>query len=307
MASLMGKHKIAIDTTTLADGDSLAAYLTDAAGALITSTLVGAKQSLDALTQSEHLDGTAYAAGTDYLSSMGAVDESGNWLPLNINAAGELLVNAAVTFTAEHLEDSAAGDGFSGIATLLVRQDVLATSTSDDDDFGAFKSNALGELYVHDTSVLAQLVTITGATHAEDSASASGDLGIFALSIRRDAAGASNAGTTGDYAEIQTWSNGELKTVDISNETMLQQQVSVTNVATALPTVALARRKSIMIQNTGTNKLYVGSATVTSSGATTGIEFPANSFMELEVGPAVPVYAIKVGATGNNVNVLELA
>lgn len=330
MASLSGLHNIQVNTASLADGHSLAAYLTDAAGNLLTSTLVGAKQTLDANTLAEHLDGAAYAAGVDYLSSSGAVDESGNWQPLNINAAGELLVNAAVSFTAEHNEDSPAADGFSGIATLLVRQDTLAISTSDDGDFGAFKSNDLGELYVHDTSVLAQLVTanstltsiladtatidsqtlaiqnlITALSKAEDAAHVSGDQGIQALAVRKDTQ-ASNA-ANGDYTSLQTWSEGSLKVVDIANESILQQQLSVTNVATALPAASLANRKSLMIQNTGANKLYVGAATVTATGATTGIELPANSFMELEAGPAVTVYAIKVGATGNNVNILEMA
>lgn len=391
MASLLGKHQIAINTASLVDGDSLAAYLTDAAGALLTSSLVGAKQSLDVLTRAEHLDGTAYVAGTNYLNSMGAVDESGNWQPVNINAAGELLVNAAVSFTAEHNEDSAAGDGFSGIATLLVRQDTLAVSTSTDGDFGAFKSNNLGELYVHDTSVLAQLVLIksdtasivtntantatnTGNIHtdlttltkledaaaasgdagiqsllvrqdvlasststdgdygsfksnaagelyvadstvrttlsalskAEDAVHSSGDQGIQALAVRKDSQG-TNVSTDGDYSSLLTWSEGSLKVVDIANGTILQSQVSVTDTATALPTSALANRKSLMIQNTGANKLWVGSATVTTSGATAGIELPANSFLELEVGPAVSVFAIKVGAAGNNVNLLQLA
>lgn len=338
MASLLGKHKIAVDTGTLADGDSIASYLTDAAGALLTSTLVGAKQALDVLARAEHLDGAAYAAGTDYLNSAGAVDESGNWQPLNINAAGELLVSASVTFTAEHNEDAPFTSGDSGIATLLVRQDTLATSTSADGDYGSFKSNALGELYVHDTDVKAQLVsansiltniksdtasivtntgttatntgtissTLTALSKAEDAAAASGDQGIQALAVRKDAQG-SNVNADGDYSSLLTWSEGSLKVVDIANSSVLQQQVSVTSTATQLPAASLANRRSLMIQNTGSAKCYIGSATVTVSGATTGIELPANSFMELEAGPACAVYAIKNGAGGNNVNILEMA
>lgn len=338
MASLLGKHHIAINASSLVDGDSIAAYLTDAAGALITSSLIGGKQRMDSIDVASHLDGAAYAAGVDYLSSMGAVDESGNWQPMNINAAGELLVNASVTFTAEHNEDAVAGDGFSGIASLLVRQDTLATSTSTDGDFGAFKSNALGELYVHDTDVKAQLVSanstltniksdtasivtntasivtntatintsITDISKSEDAPHASGDKGIQALTVRKDAEG-SNVNADGDYASLLSWSEGSLKVVDISNGSILQQQVSVTNVAAAVPATPLANRKSLMLQNTGANKLYIGSATVSSTGATSGIELPANSFMELEVGPAVAVFAVKTGAAANNLNVLEMA
>lgn len=345
MSSLLGKHSIQANTTTLADGDSIASFLVSAAGTILTHTTVGATQRLDVVDPSSHLDGAAYQAGVDFLSAIAAVDESGNFQPLNINAAGELLVNAAVTFTAEHAEDSAATSGDAGIFTLLVRQDTLATSTSTDGDYGAFKSNALGELYVHDTSALAELVLIKGDTasiatssgttatntgtiatntgttatntgtiattlsalsKAEDAAAVSGDQGIQALAVRKDAQG-SNVGADGDYSSLLTWSEGSLKVVDIANSSLLQQQVSVTSTAAAVPTVALASRRSIMLQNTSSSKIWIGSATVTTSGATAGIELPANSFMELEAGPAVAVFAVKTGAGSLTLNVLEMA
>lgn len=394
MSLSTGKTRIAIDTANIGSGDSIASYLVDAAGALLTSSLVGAKQALDMLSQSEHLDGSAYAAGSDYLSSMGAVDESGNWQPVNINAAGELLVAANVSFTAEHNEDSpsASGDSLVGIAgvrqdtlatdtsadgdysfikvnakgeqyvhdtdvlaelvlikgdtasiatsssttasntttisntltalskaedapassgdqgiqSLLVRQDTLASSTSADGDYGSFKSNNLGELYVKDTSVLAQLVAINGYYFAEDAAHVSGDKGIQSLAVRKDAQG-SNVSADGDYSSLLTWSEGSLKVVDVANGSILQQQVSVTSTAAAVPASALANRKSILIQNTGAAKCWLGSATVTTSGATAGIEIPPGNFAELDCGPAVSVFMVKNGAGGNTVNVLETA
>jgi hypothetical protein len=124
--------------------------------------------------------------------------------------------------------------------------------------------------------------------------------------VRKDAQG-TNTSTDGDYSSLQTWSEGSLKVVDVANGTILQQQVEVTNVAAQVPAANLANRKTLMLQNTGANRLWIGSATVTTSGATAGIEVPANSFMELECGPAVNVYAVKVGATANNLNVLEMA
>lgn len=51
--------------------------------------------------------------------------------------------------------------------------------------------------------------TLAGLKKAEDSAHVSGDSGIMALSVRRDATGALAA--DGDYAPIQTDSNGNLK------------------------------------------------------------------------------------------------
>lgn len=341
MASLLGKHKIAVDTGTLANGDSIASYLVDSAGALITSSLINAKQRIDANLPSDYLVNTA-SAGTDYGSvgfaqrhdantTIATVD--GNYAPLQLDANGALKISGTLTatFTAEHNEDDPFTNGDSGIATLLVRQDTLAVSTSTDGDYGSFKSNNLGELYVHDTSALAELVlikgdtasivtntgntatntstissTLTALSKAEDAPSVSGDQGIQALAVRKDAQG-TNVSTDGDYSSLITWSEGSLKVVDIANGTILQQQVSVTNVAAQVPAANLANRKSLMIQNTGANKLWIGSSTVTTAGATTGIELPANSFMELEAGPALNIFAVKVGAAANTLNVLEMA
>ena len=55
----------------------------------------------------------------------------------------------------------------------------------------------------------------TGATNlgkAEDSAHASGDVGVMALAVRRDTLAASS-GTTGDYEPLQTDANGQLRIV----------------------------------------------------------------------------------------------
>lgn len=334
--SLLGKYSIQVDTSVLANGDSIAAYLVSASGALITSTTIGGKVYEDVKTPANHVDGSAYVATTDYLDSVGAVDSSGNWKPLSLNAAGELKVNANVTFTAEHNEDDPAISGDAGIFTLLVRQDTLASSTSADGDYGAFKSNALGELYVRDTSVLAQLVTanstltniksdtasivtntsntasntstisstLSALSKAEDAAHSSGDQGIQALAVRKDAQG-SNVSADGDYASLIQWSEGSLKVVDIANGAILQQQLSAAVTATKLPTTPLANRKSLMIQNAGNASVYVGSATTTVSGATTGIIVPKGGFLELEVGPAVDIYGISVA--GVPVNLLEMA
>lgn len=341
MSSMLGKYQIKVDTGTLANGDSIASYLVDSAGALITSSLIGSAQRLDANLPSERAVDTASAGGDygalglaqrrDANTSIASAD--GNYAPLQLDANGALKVSGSlnVSFTAEHNEDDPFTNGDSGMFTLLVRQDTLATSTSDDGDYGAFKSNALGELYVHDTSALAELVlikgdtasivtntgttatntgtiasTLTALSKAEDAPHSSGDQGIQALAVRKDAQG-TNVSADGDYSSLLTWSEGSLKVVDISNGSILQQQVSVTSTAAAVPSTALANRKSLMLQNTSSNKMWIGSSTVTTSGATAGIELPANSFLELEVGPAVDVYAIKSGAGSLTLNVLEMA
>lgn len=362
----LGLYNIQVNTASLADGQSLAAYLTDAAGQLLTSTLVGAKQSLDALDASSHLDSSAYATGVDYLSSIGVVDSNGNWVPFTLNAAGELPVAATVNFAGDYAEDSAHVSGDVGLFSLSVRRDTRSSGTSADGDYASFNTNAVGELWVKDADALAQLVlanssldaieasaasidahvaqietdttailaelldqgttldailadtatidsqtlsiqnTLIALSKAEDAAHSSGDQGIQALAVRKDAQG-SNVSADGDYSSLQTWSEGSLKVVDVANGTILQSQVSVTDTAAQVPASNLANRKTLMLQNTGANKLWIGSSTVTTSGATAGIELPPNAFIELECGPAVNVFAVKNGAAGNNLNVLQLA
>lgn len=338
-SSMLGKSKVTVDTTVLANGDSLAAYLTDAAGALLTSQAIGGKQRLDANLPSEQAGDTAYSAGS-YSASISAVRKDspasiasadGNVAPLQMDANGALRVSGSLTasFTAEHNEDDPFTNGDSGIATLLVRQDTLASSTSTDGDYGSFKSNSLGELYVHDTDVKAQLVsansslssivtntsntasntstissTLSALSKAEDAVAGNGDQGIQVLAVRKDAQG-TNVSNDGDYSSLQTWSEGSLKVVDVANGSLLQQRVALSAVAAKMPAAPLANRKSLMIQNAGSSSAFIGSATVTTSGATLGIEIPKGGFMELEVGPAVDVYGIAGGAL--NVAILEMA
>lgn len=335
---MLGKFKEVIDTTVLANGDSVASYLV-ASGTLLTSTTNGAKQSLDTLPASNFTTNFT-ATGTDYGSlTMGLrrdanttiASADGNMAPLQLDSAGALKVSGTLTatFTAEHNEDDPFTNGDSGIATLLVRQDTLAASTSTDGDYGSFKSNNLGELYVFDTtthsslttanSSLSTIATNTGTTatntgtisstltalsKAEDAAHTSGDQGIQALAVRKDAQG-SNVNADGDYASLLVWSDGSLKVNDISNAACLQQQVAVANTATALPTSALVNRRTLTVQNAGTKSIWIGSATVTTTGATTGLEVPKGGFVDLRAGPACVIYGICASGTVN-ANILEM-
>lgn len=322
-SSLLGKFKTSIETGNLADGDSIAAYLTSAAGTLLTHTTIGAKEHLDALDAASHLDGSAYAAGVDWLSSMGVVDDNGNWVPLTLNAAGELPVAATVNFAGDYAEDSAHVSGDVGLFTLGVRQDTRASMVDTDGDYSGFQLTANGDLRVRDddanttlAAILADTATIDSQTlsiqntlmalsKAEDAAHSSGDQGIQALAVRKDASG-TNTSADGDYASLIAWSNGDLKVVDIANASILQEQVTVTGTAAAVPTTPLTGRKSLMIQNAGSSSIWIGSATVTSAGATTGIEVPKGGFIELESGPAVSVFAISGGGSVA-ANVLQMA
>ncbi len=234
----LGIYKIAVDTAAIADGHSIAAYLTDAAGSLLTSTSLGGKQRLDVITASEFAEDSAHVSG-DYGTQVLAVRNdtegslagtNGDYAPLQVDALGRLRVNADININNDFVfaEDSAASSGALGASVLGVRQDTLATDTSDDGDYSWFKMTALGELYVHDTDALAQLVTIDASlgtidasvqsvlaelqsiTFAEDSGHTTGDAGVMALAVRNDANVALTS-TDLDYSPIATDSAGRVK------------------------------------------------------------------------------------------------
>jgi len=315
--SLMGMHQIAVNTTTLADGSTIAAYLTSASGTLLTNTTIGGKQYLDAKGASEYAEDTAHVSG-DFLTGIAGVRNDagtsfgadGDYIPLSLTAAGALRVDATVNFAGDYAEDSPHVSGDVGLFQLGVRRDTRSSMVDTDGDYTGWQATANGDMRVRDddanTTLTSLLTEIQNLSHAEDVAHVSGDMGIQSLAVRKDAQG-TNTSADGDYASLLTWSEGSLKTVDIANSTILQQQVSVSSTAAQVPAANLANRKVLMLQNTSAARIWIGSATVTTSGATAGIELPSNAFMELEVGPAVNVYAVKSGIGTLNLNVLELS
>lgn len=363
MSGFLGKYKIAVDTTDITQGDSLAAYLTTAGGELITSTLLGGKQRVDVMTSAEYAEDSAHVSGDSGQFVLGVRNDAnavltnadGDYTPLATDSAGRLKVVAdlSATFDFVYDEDSAAASGAPGASVLLVRQDTLAASTSTDGDYGQFKSNNLGELYVFDTTTHTSLASILSEiqsiTYAEDSASASADPGVFLLGVRNDAnavvtsadgdysqlsvdsagrlktvsssvsnfeyaedsvhtsghigaftlavrsdANGSLVSASGDYAAMLTNEVGDIKVNDRMNGTSLQQRVTLAlaNVAQPLPAVALAGRKHVVMQNISDKDIYLGSATVAATGATTGLLVPKSGFWEGDIGPANVVYGV---------------
>lgn len=411
--SIIGKHKITVDTTVLDNGDSLAAYLTSASGTLLTSTTDGAKERLDISAAAEKAEDSAHASGDTGSFVLAvrndagtALSADGDYSALQVDSTGALRVagDIAVNFSYDYAEDSAHSSGdigafilavrqdtlaastsadgdyaalkvdstgsvytvdqagnailttidtslnnietsnasilselqalsFAedaahtssdlGIMSLAVRQDTLASSVSADGDYGSLKLNSVGSLYTADNilaglvttsnSSLATIVTNTGNTatelqnlsFAEDVAHTTGDLGIMALAVRADT-DVSLAGTTGDYAPLAVDALGRVKIVSRANVANLQQQIAVTTTAAAIPATPLANRQSVMIQNTSAKSIWVGSSTVTTSGAAVGIEIPKGGSMMMEAGPANIIYAITDGAN-SNITVWELS
>jgi hypothetical protein len=300
-----GKTQIAANLSAIPTGDNIAAYLTDAAGALLTSTLLGGKQRLDVTLASEFAEDSAHVSG-DYGTQILAVRNDagtalaadGDYIPFTTDSSGRLRVAADIDVVNgfEKVEDAAHASGDIGAFMLAVRNDSNTVLTSADGDYSPLAVDSAGRLKI-----------VASGVFAEDAAHTTADLGQFILSVRRDTVG-SNTSANGDYAEIQTNAVGKLRTVANSDSTILQQVVTVGTTAVALPTTALANRESIMIQNIGTNSrdIYIGSATVTSSGATRGILIGKGGFVTLDAGPNLAVYGIASGA-GGEAAVLQMA
>lgn len=341
--AMSGKWKISVDTAVIANGDSIASYLVSASGALISSVSIGGNEHLRVKSASDFAEDSAHVSGdfgsfimgvrSDAGSAFGA---DGDYVPFSMDSQNRLRVAADLVASAEYAEDSAHTTGDIGNFQLAVRRDTRSSGVDTDGDYASFNVNANGELYTYDQDANASLDAIEASTasmdtslnnieadademntslnniegyindlrKAEDSVHSSGDYGIQFLAVRKDSQGSNAA--DGDYTSFQTWSEGSLKVVDVANGALLQQEVSVATTATLLPATAQASRKRLLVQNVDTASVWIGAATVTSSGATGGIEVPRGGHIELECGPAVSVYAIASGSA-RNVRVLELS
>lgn len=169
------------------------------------------------LTNSDQIGANAMAGG---------VVVSATGTSMDVNVTGSALPTGAATETTlasilslfqalDFAEDTAHTSGDMGIQALLVRQDTLAASTSADGDYGSFKSNNKGELYVIDkdanTALSAIQAAIQGLDYADGSAWAAGSMGIEALAVRQDASGPLSGVADGDFSPLQVNANGELK------------------------------------------------------------------------------------------------
>ena len=169
------KDQLVFDTTdanTIADSDSVGAYLRSSDGTRLTHTNDGSRDALDVYTELGKAEDTAHVSGDIGAMALAVrqdtagtlADTDGDYAPLQVDATGALRVNASVNVdsNSEKDEDSAHSSGDTGEFVLAVRQDTLAASTSADGDYAAFKVDAVGSLYVKATDTDALLTTIDG-------------------------------------------------------------------------------------------------------------------------------------------------
>lgn len=261
------------------------------------------------------------SGGSKYKLVYDAVSGDGDEVKSFIYASGGI-VSSTTVGGAEYVnvnqrgiyaEDSAAVSGDIGSATLLVRQDTLAASTSTDGDYGNLKSNNLGELYVFDTTTHSSLVTanatltsilgdLNALSHAEDSSHISGDIGVLSLAIRNDGAATTLTSANGDYSGIAVDSKGRLfvEAQFIAPQTMTHGSDNSTTTA-ALLIASAADRREIIVQNDGTKAIAVGGATVTynaaSPNSTDGIIVRAGGEEVLSVGAGADIWTVAQSGT----------
>lgn len=145
---MISKEKLVFDPANPDDTDNSGAFVRSAGGSLITSTTDNALERLDVSTGAEHYEGTAFAGGEKGSLAL-AVDNSGNFAPLRVNADGELLVDLQVTSGSDKAEDSVHASGDIGTYVLSVREDTLSASTSAAGDYQSFKTDSLGALWTN--------------------------------------------------------------------------------------------------------------------------------------------------------------
>ena len=167
------KDQLLFDTTdvdTIADSDSVGAYVRSSDGTLITHTTDGTDERLDVQTELGQSEDAAHVSGDTGIMALvvrsdaggSLVSADGDYSALQVDASGALRVNATVNVDAlsDYAEDSAHTTGDIGGYVLAVRQDTLAASVSTDGDYASFKVDAVGSLYTKDSDAAALLTTI---------------------------------------------------------------------------------------------------------------------------------------------------
>lgn len=201
------------------------------------STLIGYFKAEDAAHTSADLGIMALGVRKDTAAASSGT--TGDYEPLSLTSNGSLRAHIESTTAITpgtapanlgKAEDAAHATGDVGVMALAVRRDTAAASSGTTGDYEPLQTNSTGSLRVHHEAALptgsntiGNIGTIatsvtpgTGPAHlgkAEDAAHASGDVGVMALAVRRDA-DTSLVGTDGDYAPLQVNATGAAKVAD---------------------------------------------------------------------------------------------
>lgn len=245
----------------------------------------------DTLASSTSADGDYGSFKSNNKGELYTIDKDANTSLSAILAEVNLLTNA---------DGAVWAASSTGIEALAVRKDASGPFTGvADGDFSPLQVDANGLLKVSASFDAA-------GDYPEDSSHVSGDVGLFSLGIRNDNQSTTQTSANGDYSGFTVDDKGALFVKDIANKSNLQQIVTVGTSAVALPTSPLANRSSMMVQMLSGGQLYLGSATVTNSGATRGFLINNGGFVSVDAGPSNAIYGI-ANAAGKDVLVWEFA
>ena len=210
------------DSSTITDSDKIFAGIisTSDAATVITDTLSGGKQGLDVyvintLTTTagaEKAEDAAHTTGDtgNFILAVanhteGALHSAdGDYAALQVDDTGRLRVIADLDSTnlSEKDEDTAHTTGDTGSYVLAVRQDSLAASVSADGDYGSFKLDAVGSLYVKATDSDAILTTIDAVLDTIKTDTAAMVVDLAAIEVEQLAQGVTLDTIAGDTTSI---------------------------------------------------------------------------------------------------------
>lgn len=278
-AFTLGVRNDARATFTSADGD-YSAFAVDAAGRILTT----AEKAEDAAHTTGDYGNFVLGVRNDANAVLTSADL--DYSPLATDSAGRLKVIAANA--SQYAEDSAHTSGDLGDFVLSVRQDTLASSTSADGDYAAFKVNSRGALYTQPVGNV-----------ADDAADSENPIKVGS----RAESGVLSAVSDGDRADLLSDSYRRVYINSGANISVLASAVTITTTATAVPGTALTGRRVISVQNKGSKPIFLGDAAVTAS---TGTEISVGGSWEGEAGDDIALFAITASST-SNVRILELA
>lgn len=207
-----------VDVTTVTPGTG-AAHLGKAEDSAHSSGDVGV------MLLGVRLDSGATLAGAD-----------GDYTPMQFDSSGALRVTGGGGGT-QYVADDAAPSNPTGTTMMMQRDDALGGLSEAEGDWTNAYCDANGSLW----TTVYNVTPGTGASNlgkAEDAVHASGDVGVMALSVRRDSASALS-GTEGDYQPLITNADGALY---VTGADGTQYDIGTALSSTAKGTVALAIR-----------------------------------------------------------------
>lgn len=265
----ISKEKLIAELDTPIEGDSVASFLRDGEGTKLTSTLNSGKQALDVFITNPLEVDVGLDAADDSVAAW-LKDGSGNALS---STSGALHVRI----------DSQTADINIAATDLDIRDLSSATDSVSAVQSGVWSVTASAtDFDIRDLAFATDSVDVSGS-----SVSVSGSVTVSAtdLDIR-------------DLSAAQDEVDARFEASSIASSAP-----SVTTTAAALIGSALSGRRRLLIQNLGTQAIFVGGSSVTSSN---GIRIPAGANVELELGAAVNLYGVTSAGTAD-VRILEMA